>query len=107
MLVNIEHEQYPNMKERIDRQDDENFYQPKIHSDRIKELYQLSQETHLPMTVLVDYAIRSYYNVFQEEKRKEQEARENAEWRMENEATSDKLDNQFFGEYEPDDLYDL
>jgi hypothetical protein len=95
------------MKERINRQDDENFYQPKIHSDRIRELYQLSQETHLPMTVLVDYAIRSYYNVFQEEKRKEQEARENAEWRIENEATSDNLDNQFFGEYEPDDLYDL
>ena len=41
------------MKERIERHDDENFYQPKIHSDRIKELYAISQETNLPMTVIL------------------------------------------------------
>jgi alpha-acetolactate decarboxylase len=72
------------MKERIDRQDDENFYQPKIHSDRIKELYKLSQETHLPMTVIVDYALRSYFQAFQKEKEEREQATLNAEWKMEN-----------------------
>lgn len=83
MFVIIQSEQYPNMKERIDRQDDENFYQPKIHSDRIKELYVLAQETHLPMTVIVDYALRSYYNAFIEEKEKRQQSQTEAEMNME------------------------
>ena len=46
------------MNERIDRQGDENLYQPKIHSKRIRELYALKVITGLPMTVLVDQAIR-------------------------------------------------
>ena len=45
------------MKERIDRQGDENLYQPKIHSDRIRSLYQIKLVTGLPMTVLIDMAI--------------------------------------------------
>lgn len=48
------------MPERITRQDDENLYQPKIHSQRIRELYVLKQATGLPMTVLVDLAIRAF-----------------------------------------------
>ena len=48
------------MKERIDRQTDENLYQPKIHSDQIRELHQVSEDTGLPMTVLVNVAIREF-----------------------------------------------
>jgi len=47
-----------NMENRIDRKDDESLYQPKVHSDRIRELYNLKQATGLPMTVLLDQAIR-------------------------------------------------
>ena len=48
------------MKERINRQSDENLYQPKIHSDRIRELYTLKESTGVPMTVLLDLAIRDF-----------------------------------------------
>jgi hypothetical protein len=44
--------------ERISRKDDENLYQPKIHSRRIRDLHHLSVQTGLPMTVLVDEALR-------------------------------------------------
>lgn len=47
--------------EKIKRDNDENLYQPKIHSDRIKELYIIKQQTRLPMTVIVDLALRSYF----------------------------------------------
>src|SRR5215211_8024171 len=46
------------MENRIGRKDDESLYQPKVHSDRIRELYNLKQATGLPMTVLLDQAIR-------------------------------------------------
>lgn len=45
------------MKDRINRQNDENLYQPKIHSDRIRSLYQLKLITGIPLTVLLDLAI--------------------------------------------------
>ena len=48
------------LTERIDRQADEKLYQPKIHSQRIRELYILKVVTGLPMTVLVDQAIRDF-----------------------------------------------
>ena len=48
------------MKERIDRHTDEHLYQPKIHSDHIRELHKVSEDTGLPMTVLVDVAIREF-----------------------------------------------
>ena len=44
--------------ERISRKDDEDLYQPKIHSRRIRDLHHLSVQTGLPMTVLVDEALR-------------------------------------------------
>ena len=46
--------------ERINRKDDGDVYQPKIHSKRIKQLYVLKEVTGVPMTVLLDEAI-SYY----------------------------------------------
>jgi hypothetical protein len=45
------------MENRIDRKDDESLYQPKIHSERIRTLYNLKQATGKPMTVLLDEAI--------------------------------------------------
>ena len=48
------------MENRIDRKDDESLYQPKIHSERIRVLYQLKQETGKSMTVLLDQAIRDF-----------------------------------------------
>ena len=48
------------MKERIDRASDENLYQPKIHSERIRSLHQIKEITGIPMTVLVDIAIREF-----------------------------------------------
>lgn len=74
-----------NMKERISREGDEYSYQPRIHSDRIKELYKIGVETGLPITVLVDYAIRSYVNVYYEEKKKREDAQMDYELRSEDE----------------------
>jgi hypothetical protein len=48
------------MENRIDRKNDENLYQPKIHSERIRALYQIKQATGRPMTVLLDEAIREF-----------------------------------------------
>lgn len=45
------------MSERVNRQTDEKLYQPKIHSDRIRSLYQIKKLTGIPRTVLVDLAI--------------------------------------------------
>jgi hypothetical protein len=46
------------MENRIHRKNDENLYQPKMHSDRVRELYNLKLATGIPMTVLLDQAIR-------------------------------------------------
>jgi hypothetical protein len=46
------------MENRIGRKSDESLYQPKVHSDRVRELYNLKQITGMPMTVLLDQAIR-------------------------------------------------
>jgi hypothetical protein len=48
------------MVERINRGDDENLYQPKIHSIRIRSLYRISEDSKLPMTVLLDLAIKEF-----------------------------------------------
>ena len=48
------------MENRIDRQGDESLYQPKIHSERVKTLYNLKLATGKPMTVLLDQAIRDF-----------------------------------------------
>ena len=45
------------MENKISRKDDESLYQPKIHSERIRTLYQLKVATGKPMTVLLDRAI--------------------------------------------------
>jgi hypothetical protein len=46
------------MENRIDRKDDESLYQPKIHSERVRALYNLKLATGKPMTVLLDQATR-------------------------------------------------
>jgi hypothetical protein len=71
------------MKERICRYGDEKTYQLKILMDRIKALYVIGVETGLPMTVLVDYAIRGYVKAYNEEKEKEEEAKKECKFRME------------------------
>ena len=48
------------MENRIDRKNDEHLYQPKIHSERIRTLYHLKQDTGKPMTVLLDQAIDEF-----------------------------------------------
>ncbi len=48
------------MKERINRESDENLYQPKIHSCRIRSLYQIKLVTGIPLTVLLDMAIEKF-----------------------------------------------
>ena len=48
------------MENRIDRQRDEFLYQPRIHSERIRELYRLKEARGAPMTVLLDFAIREF-----------------------------------------------
>ena len=70
------------MKERVCRENDEATYQPKIHKDRISELYKIGMETGLPMTVLVDYALRSYVKAYNEDKEKTREAIIECEFRM-------------------------
>ena len=48
------------MENRVDRKGDENLYQPKIHSERVRTLYNLKLATGMPMTVLLDQAIRDF-----------------------------------------------
>lgn len=46
--------------ERISRRDDEELYQPRIHSRWIRKLHGISAETGEPLTVLVDQALREF-----------------------------------------------
>ena len=55
------------MENRIDRSADESLYQLKIHSERIRSLYQLKQQTGKPMTVLLDQAIRELADTYESE----------------------------------------
>lgn len=83
------------MVERVCREGDETIYQPKIHADRIKELYKIVIETGLPMTVLVDCAIRSYIAAFYEEKKKREETIASYEWRRDSEYEDHKAEHEF------------
>ena len=56
------------MRERVERHDDENLYQPRIHSHWIRELYRLGQERGLPLTVLVDEALKEFVDKCYNEK---------------------------------------
>jgi hypothetical protein len=68
------------MKERVCRDGDEKIYQPKIHSENIRELFRIGRETGLPITVLVDYAIRRYIANYEETKQKNELLRDEVEW---------------------------
>ena len=52
------------MENRIARKNDDSLYQPKIHSERVKELYRLKEATGAPMTVLLDFAIREFIHSY-------------------------------------------
>ena len=79
------------MGERIVRENDENLYQPKIHSERIRDLYPIVEETKIPMTVLIDFAIRSFVIKYREAQENRREPIESIEPQV----------------YEPDDVYGL
>lgn len=53
------------MVERINRQGDARIYQPKIHCNLIHELYKIGERTGLPMTVIIDQAIREYLGKYE------------------------------------------
>lgn len=46
--------------ERITREGDRRIYQPRIHAERITELYKVKLITGLPLTVLVNEAISEF-----------------------------------------------
>lgn len=48
------------MSERMTWRDDERLYQPRIHSRRIRQLYEMGQTTNTPLTVLLDRAIGEF-----------------------------------------------
>ena len=41
-------------------QSDERLYQPRIHSQHVRALHRISQETGQPMTVLLDQALNEF-----------------------------------------------
>jgi hypothetical protein len=56
----------PQIMERISRQGDENLYQPKLHSTRIRQLHLMAVNEQKPMTrildTLVERGVREYNN---------------------------------------------
>jgi len=73
------------MVERITREGDRNIYQPKIHAERISELYKVKLITGLPLTVLVDEAIRQYVEKY----------KGTDEWKKLTELQEQELDREF------------
>jgi hypothetical protein len=68
------------MKERICRDGDENLYSPKIHSEKIRELFRIGQETGLPITVLVDYSVGKFIEAYNKRKLEREEHQEDNEF---------------------------
>ena len=89
---------FKGMPERISRKDDEGVYQPRIHSQRIRDLYDIKAETGLPLTVLLDLAIREFTARYATERAKAEYM-----WRSEAEATgtweAPGIDNEDLGYY--------
>jgi hypothetical protein len=52
--------------QRIDRRTDKRLRTLNVHSDRLRELYELRIDTGLHLTVLIDLAISNLYNQYQE-----------------------------------------
>ena len=46
--------------ERMTWDGDERLYQPRIHSQRVRDLHQISEELGEPMTVLMDRALAQF-----------------------------------------------
>jgi len=77
--------------ERILRDKDQKCYQPRIHSDRIKELYRIGQETGLPMTVIINFSISKFIEAYEKKKQEKEDLINEVAWRQENEY-DEKLD---------------
>ncbi len=77
------------MDERINQGNEEGGEKPHIQSVRIKELSRISVVTGIPLNVLVDTALREFVSGYVNDPRYqtllEQEAKEEARWRRENE----------------------
>ena len=97
------------MVERVCREGDESIYQPRIHAERIRDLYKIGVETGLPITVLVDYALRSYVKAFYEEKEKREEAYASYEMRRESEYEDYQAEHEFddLDRWEDGSLFDI
>ena len=54
------------MTERMSWAGDERLHQPRIHSLRIRQLYQVSVDSKTPMTVLADQAIKRFVREYNE-----------------------------------------
>lgn len=78
------------MTERIARDGDRSVYQPRIHAERISELYKIKLITGLPLTVLVNEAISEFV-----EKYKNTE-----EWKKLTASEKQQLDQQLDQEFE-------
>jgi hypothetical protein len=81
------------MVERITREGDRNIYQPKIHAERISELYKVKLITGLPLTVLVDEAIRQYVSQYEN----------TVEWKKLSEVEENHIDNEIQNNLEQED----
>ncbi len=57
------------MVEKIDRKTDQKVYQPRLHAEQVRELYQVKLETGLPLTVLLNRAVREYLIAYETGKR--------------------------------------
>jgi len=79
------------MKEQINRKKDKRVYQPRIHADRIRELYAVKEFAHRPMTVILDEAISLYLSTFFTSP--DYKAYEEAIWQKESEAEEPKDPN--------------
>ena len=86
------------MRERILRDKDERCYQPRIHTERIKALYQIGIETGLPMTVLVDYSIGKFIQAYEKKKRGREALQDELAWHLK-EQQGPKFEDE---EFEPD-----
>ncbi len=48
------------MVERVSRKGDERVYQPQLRAELVSELWRIKQETGIPMTVLIETAVKEF-----------------------------------------------
>ena len=103
------------MAERINRKTDHKVYQPRIHCERIQELYVIKELTKRPLTVLVDEALALYLSSFAlSPEYKDYQAKMEAGWRQIDEKIDEMREPDFrdtdawedFDRYFPDPGYE-